>query len=169
MLTNKICARHITTLIYFHIYLSIPNCRSWTSLGNTVFMQIVSSYNYERLIRSISTPFCLPNMYALFLLIFVLLFLLIFLPLYLPPLFILPFSTPLYLYALFILIFVHLYFYSLFSYSLLLSPSICTHNMYAFFRKIFPKKIGTLKAYPKIFPKFLLIIITPPLYSSIGK
>nr|DAF00435.1 MAG TPA: hypothetical protein [Herelleviridae sp.] len=41
--------------------------------------------------------------------------------------------------------------------------------MYTFFRKNFPKKISTPKAYPKIFPKFLLIIITPPLYSSIGK
>ena len=66
------------------------------------------------------------------------------------------FSSPLYLYALFVLIFVHLYSYSLFyyslsSYSLLLSPLyvhiICT----PFFSKIFPKKISTPKAYPKIF------------------
>ena len=64
MLTNKICARHITTLIYFHISLPIPICRPWTSLGSTVFTQIVSSYNYERLIRSISTPFCLHNIYT---------------------------------------------------------------------------------------------------------
>ena len=166
MLTNKICARQLKTLIYTDLPLPIPICRPWTSLGNTVFMQIVSSYNYERLIRSISTP----NKYALFLLIFLLLFLLIFLrPFYLSPLFVLPLSTPLYLYALFVLIFVLLYSYSFSSYSLLLSPLyvhiICT----PFFSKLFPKKIDTLKAYPKIFPKFLLIIITPPLYSSIGK
>ena len=83
--------RHITTLIYFHISLPIPICRPWTSLGSTVFMQIVSSYNYERLIRSISTP----NVYALFLLIFLLIFVLIFLrPFYLLPLFVLPLSLP---------------------------------------------------------------------------
>ena len=109
-------------------------------------MQIVSSYNYERLIRSISTPFCLHNMYALFVLIFLR-------PFYLSPLFVLPFSTPLYLYALFVLIFVLLYSYSLSSYSLLLSPLyihiICT----PFSQKIFPKKISTPKAYPKNFPK----------------
>nr|DAV69841.1 MAG TPA: hypothetical protein [Caudoviricetes sp.]DAX21295.1 MAG TPA: hypothetical protein [Caudoviricetes sp.] len=46
---------------------------------------------------------------------------------------------------------------------------ICTHNMYAFFLKIFSKKISTPKRTQKIFPKFLLIIITPSLYSSIGK
>ena len=171
MLTNKICARHIPTSIYTDLPLSIPICRPWTSLGNTVFMQIVSSYNYKRRIRSISTP----NMYALFLLIFLLLFLLIFLrPFYLSPLFVLPLffpsiSTPLYLYALFVLIFVLLYSYSLSSYSLLLSP-LYVHIIHTpFSQKIFPKKISTPKAYPKIFPKFLLIIITPPLYSSIGK
>ena len=132
MLTNKICARHITTLIYFHISLPIPICRPWTSLGNTVFTQIVSSYNYERLIRSISTP----NKYALFLLIFLLLFLRPFYlsPLVIRPLFVLPFSTPLYLYALFVLIFVRLYSYSLFyyslsSYHLLLSP-LYVHIIY---------------------------------------
>ena len=32
-------------------------------------------------------------------------------------------------------------------------PSICIHNIYAFFLKIFPKKISTPKAYPKNFPK----------------
>ena len=53
----------LKTLIYTDLPLSIPICRPWTSLGNTVFMQIVSSYYFERLIRSISTP----NMYALFL------------------------------------------------------------------------------------------------------
>ena len=139
------------TLFYFHISLSIPNCRSWTSLGNTVFTQIVSSYNYERLIRSISTP----NKYALFLLIFLLLFLRpsFFTPLLLIPSFLSLYLCPLYLYALFVLIFVHLYSYSLSSYSLLLSPLyvhiICT----PFSQKIFPKKISTPKAYPKNFPK----------------
>ena len=145
MLTNKICARPFFNSNYFHISLSIPICRPWTSLGSTIFMQIVFSYNYKRLIRSISTP----NVYALFVLIFVLLFLLIFvLPLFIPllsPSFI---STP-----LLVLIFVHLYSYSLSSYSLLLSPLyvhiICT----PFFSKIFPKKISTPKAYPKNFPK----------------
>ena len=138
MLTNKICARHILTFknpyLPFHYYI----CRPWTSPGNTVFTQIVSSYNYERLIRSISTP----NVYALFLLIFLLLFLRpSFLRLfYLLPLFVLPLSTPLYLYALFVLIFVLLYSYSLSYYSLLLSPSICTHNRYTFFSKNFSQK-----------------------------
>ena len=138
MLTNKICARPFFNSNYFHISLPIPICRPWTSLGNTVFTQIVSSYNYERLIRSISTP----NKYALFLLIFLLLFLRpSFLRLfYLLPLFVLPLSTPLYLYALFVLIFVLLYSYSLSSYSLLLSPSICIHNIYAFFSKNFSQK-----------------------------
>ena len=71
MLTNKICARPFFNSNYFHIYRPIPICRPWTSLGNTVFTQIVFSYNYERLIRSISTP----NKYTLFLLIFLLIFL----------------------------------------------------------------------------------------------
>ena len=70
MLTNKICARNITTLSQTDLPLSIPICRPWTSLGSTVFTQIVSSYNYERLIRSISTPFYLHNIYVLFVLIF---------------------------------------------------------------------------------------------------
>ena len=162
MLTNKICARQLLSSSYLQRPLPIPICRSWTSLGNIVFTQIVSSYNYERLIRSISTP----NVYALFLLIFLLIFLR---PFYLLPLFI-PLLSPSFISTpLLVLIFVHLYFYSLSFYSLLLSPLyvhiICT----PFFSKFFPKKIGTLKAYPKIFPKFLLIIITPPLYSSIGK
>ena len=119
-------------------------------------MQIVSSYNYERLIRSISTP----NKYALFLLIFLLLFLRpsFLRPFYLSPLFVLPLffpsiSTLLYLYALFVLIFVLLYSYSLSSYSLLLSP-LYVHIIYTpFSQKIFPKKISTPKAYPKNFPK----------------
>ena len=147
MLTNKICARHITTLSQTDLPLPIPICRPWTSLGSTVFTQIVSSYNYERLIRSISTP----NKYALFVLIFLRPSFLR--PFYLPSLFVLPFSIPLYLYALFVLIFVLLYSYSLSSYPLLLSPLyvhiICT----PFSQKIFPKKISTPKAYPKNFPK----------------
>ena len=92
MLTNKICARPFFNSNYFHISLPIPICRPWTSPGNTVFTQIVSSYNYERLIRSISTPFCLPNMYALFVLIFVRPSFLR--PFYLLPLFVLPLFYP---------------------------------------------------------------------------
>ena len=156
MLTNKICARQLKTLIYTDLPLPIPNCRSWTSLGSTVFTQIVSSYNYERLIRSISTP----NKYALFLLIFLLLFVrpsfftpLLPIPSIRTPSFLSLYLCPLYLYALFVLIFVHLYSYSLSFYSLLLSPLyvhiICT----PFSQKIFPKKISTPKAYPKNFPK----------------
>ena len=162
MLTNKICARPFFNSNYFHIYLSIPICRPWTSLGNTIFTQIVFSYNYERLIRSISTPFCLPNMYALFVLIFLR-------PFYLSPLFV-----PLLIYSLYKYTFTRTYIRTpllllpLFLFPTTL-PSICTHNMYVFFSKIFPKKISTPKAYPKIFPKFLLIIIILPLYSSIGK
>ena len=118
MLTNKICARHITTLSQTDLPLSIPICRPWTSLGNTVFTQIVSSYNYERLIRSISTP----NKYALFLLIFLLLFLLIFLrPFYLSPLFVLPLSFP----SISALSTYTLYSY-LYSYSFTLTPSLPT-------------------------------------------
>ena len=113
----------LPTSIYTDLPLPTPICRSWTSLGNTVFTQIVSSYNYERLIRSISTP----NVYALFLLIFLLLFLR---PFYLPTLFI-PLLSPSFISTpLLVLIFVHLYFYSLSFYSLLLSPLyvhiICT-------------------------------------------
>ena len=119
-------------------------------------MQIVSSYNYERLIRSISTP----NKYALFLLIFLLLFLR---PLFFTPLLLTPsIRTPLFYPSLLIRsirtyirtpLFLRLYSYSLSSYSLLLSPLyvhiICT----PFSQKIFPKKISTPKAYPKNFPK----------------
>ena len=159
MLTNKICARKLKTLFYFHISLPIPICRPWTSLGSTVFMQIVFSYNYKKLICSISTPFCLPNMYVLFVPIFLLIFVLIFLrPFYLAPLFILPLffpsiSTPFISTPLLVLIFVHLYSYSLSSYSLLLSL-LYVHIIYIpFFSKIFPKKISTPKAYPKNFPK----------------
>ena len=149
MLTNKICAWHILTFKDPDLPLSIPICRPWTSLGSTVFMQIVSSYNYERLIRSISTP----NVYVLFLLIFVLIFLR---PFYLSPLFVLPLfipllSTPFISTPLLVLIFVRLYSYSLFSYSLLLSL-LYVHIIYTpFCQKIFPKKISTPKAYPKIF------------------
>ena len=128
MLTNKICARHITTLIYFHIYLSIPICRPWTSPGNTVFTQIVSSYNYERLIRSISTLFCLSNICTHYLYLY----------------FSAPFIYPLYSYSLFSspLSLLSLLIRSIRTYIrtplLLLSlflppttlPSICIHNIY---------------------------------------
>ena len=148
MLTNKICARHITTLSQTDLPLSIPICRPWTSLGNTVFMQIVSSYNYERLIRSISTP----KKYALFLLIFLLLFL--------RPSFLRPFTYLLYSYSPFLPLFTYTLYSYLYSYPFIFTPlfllpllllplflllttlpSICTHNMYAFFlKKFFPKK-----------------------------
>ena len=153
--------RHITTLSQTDLPLPIPICRPWTSLGNTVFTQIVSSYNYERLIRSISTP----NVYALFLLIFLLLFLR---PSFFTPLLPIPsIHTPLFYPSLLIRsirtyirtpLFLRLYSYSLSYYSLsfyllLLSPLyvhiICT----PFSQKIFPKKISTPKAYPKNFPK----------------
>ena len=166
MLTNKICAKHKVPFTYTDPPLPIPICRPWTSLSSIVFTQIVSSYNYERLIRSISTPFCLHNIYThySYLYFYAPLFLR---PFYLSPLFILPFSTPLYLYALFVLIFVHLYSYSLSSYSLLLSPLyvhiICT----PFSSKIFPKKISTPKAYPKNFPKIFTYLVTSPNHLSI--
>lgn len=147
--------------------LPIPICRPWTSLGSTVFTQIVFSYNYERLIRSISTPFCLHNIYTHYLYLY-------FYATFTYPLF----SSPLSLPSLLIRsihtyirtpLFLRLFSYSLFYYSLLLSP-LYVHIIYTpFSQKIFPKKISTPKAYLKIFPKFLLIIITPPLYSSIGK
>ena len=119
-------------------------------------MQIVSSYNYERLIRSISTPFCLPNMYALFVLIF--LHPSIFTLLYLSPLFVLPLSLPsLLIRSIRTYICTPLFLLLLLLLPLFLLPttlpSICTHNIYAFFSKIFPKKISTPKAYPKNFPK----------------
>ena len=157
----------LTTSIYTNLHLSILICRPWTSLGNTVFMQIVFSYNYERLIRSISTP----NKYTLFLLIFLLLFLRPFT--YTPLLLIPSIRTPLFYPSLLIrsictYIRTPLLLLPLFLLSTTL-PFIYIHNMYAFFSKNFSKKISTPKAYPKIFPKFLLIIITPPLYSSIGK
>ena len=149
-------------LFYFHISLPIPICRPWTSLGNTVFTQIVSSYNYERLIRSISTPFCLPNICTHYLYLY-------FYALFTYPLFSSPLSPPSLLIRSIRTYIRTPLFLRLYSYPLLLSPLyvhiICT----PFSQKIFPKKISTPKAYPKIFPKFLLIIITPPLYSSIGK
>ena len=151
------------TLFYFHISLSIPICRPWASLGNTVFMQIVSSYNYERLIRSISTPFCLPIICtyirtSILTYIFTPLLLIpsIRTPLFYPSLLIRSIRTyirtPLFLLPLLLL--------PLFLLPTTL-PSICTHNMYTFFSKNFSQKIGTLKAYPKIFPKFLLIWLLP--------
>ena len=138
MLTNKICARQLKTLIYTDLPLSIPICRPWTSLGSIVFMQIVSSYNYERLIRSISTPFCLHNIYTHYLYLY----------------FYAPFIYPLYSYSLFSspLSLSSLLIRSIRTYIrtplLLLSlfllpttlPSICTHNMYAFFSKNFSQK-----------------------------
>ena len=149
MLTNKICARHITTLSQTDLPLPIPNCRSWTSPGNTVFTQIVSSYNYERLIRSISTPFCLHNIYTHYL------YLYFYAPLFLRPFYLLPlFVLPLFFPSLLIRsirtyirtpLFLRLYFYSLSYYSplflpLTTLPSICTHNMYTFFSKNFSQK-----------------------------
>ena len=115
MLTNKICARHILNSVNpylpFHYYI----CRPWTSLGNTVFTQIVFSYNYERLIRSISTP----NKYTLFLLIFVLIFLR---PSIFTPLFTYP---PLFFPSIFALFTYTLYSY-LYSYASILTPSLST-------------------------------------------
>ena len=147
MLTNKICARHILTFknpyLPFHYYI----CRPWTSLGSTVFTQIVSSYNYERLIRSISTPFCLHNIctHYLYLYSYAPLFLrpLLFIPSIRTPSFLPLYLCPLYLYALFVLIFVHLYFYAFILTSSLTTlslptpttlPFICIHNIYAFLR-----------------------------------
>lgn len=143
MLTNKICARHITTLSQTDLPLSIPICRPWTSLSSTVFTQIVFSYNYERLIRSISTPFCLPNKYTFtrtYILTSILTPLLpipsICTPLFYPFLLIRSICTyirtPLLLLPLLLL--------PLFLPPTTL-PSICTHNMYTFFlKKFFPKK-----------------------------
>ena len=118
MLTNKICARNKVPFTYTDLPLPIPICRPWTSPGSTVFTQIVSSYNYERLIRSISTP----NKYALFLLIFLLLFVLIFLrPFYLSPLFVLPLFFP----SISALSTYTLYSY-LYSYTFIPTPSLPT-------------------------------------------
>ena len=143
MLTNKICARHIITFSQTDLPLSIPICRLWTSLGNTVFTQIVSSYNYERLIRSISTP----NKYALFLLIFLLLFLR---PSIFTPLLLIPSShtpsirTPPFLPLSTYTLYSYLYSYSFtptpFFPPPTILPSICTHNMYTFFSKNFSQK-----------------------------
>lgn len=80
-------------------------------------------------------------------------FLLLFLrPFYLSPLFILPSSAPLYLYALFVLLFVLLYFYSLFSYSLLLSP-LYVHMICTPFSEKFFQKNRYAQSVPKNFPK----------------
>ena len=112
--------RHITTLIYLQRPLPIPNCRHWTSLGSTVFTQIVFSYNYERVIRSISTPFCLHNIYTHYLYLY----------------FYAPFTYPLYSYSPFLplstyTLYSYLYSYTfiftpLFLLSLLLLPSLST-------------------------------------------
>lgn len=153
------------TLFYFHISLPIPICRPWTSLGNTVFIQIVSSYNYERLIRSISTP----NKYALFLLIFLLLFLRpsIFTPL----LFIPSIHTPL-IYSLYKYTFTRTYIRTpllllpLFLLSTTL-PSIYIHNMYAFFLKNFSQKNRYAQSVLKNFPKIFTYLVTSPNHLSI--
>ena len=155
----------LKTLIYTDLPLSIPICRPWTSPGNTVFTQIVSSYNYERLIRSISTPFCLHNIYTHYL------YLYFYAPFYLSPLFVPLFSSPLSLPSLLIrsirtYIRTPLLLLPLFLLPITL-PSICTHNMYTFFRKIFPKKISTPKAYPKNFPKIFTYLATSPNHLSI--
>ena len=167
MLTNKICARHITTLSQTDLPLPIPICCPWTSLSNTVFTQIVSSYNYERLIRSISTPFCLPNMYALFVLLFLrpftytplLLTPSIRTPLFYPSLLIRSIRTyirtPLLLLPLFLLPITH--------------PSICTHNMYAFFPKNFSQKNRYAQSVPKNFPKIFTYYNTSPALLSENK
>ena len=139
MLTNKICARHLTTLSQTNLPLPIPICRPWTSLGDTVFTQIVSSYNYERLIRSISTPFCLHNIYThySYLYSYAPLFLR---PFYLSPLFILPLSLPsLLIRSIHTYIRIPLLLLPFFLLPTTL-PSICTHNMYAFFSKNFSQK-----------------------------
>ena len=153
MLTNKICARNKVPFTYTDLPLPIPICRPWTSLGNTVFTQIVFSYNYERLIRSISTPFCLHNIYTHYLYLYF--YAPFTYPLYSCSLFSSPLSLPLSTYTL--------YSY-LYSYASILTPSFPTPYYYSpplyvyiictpFSQKIFPKKISTPKAYPKNFPK----------------
>ena len=126
MLTNKICARQLLSSSYLQRPLSIPICRPWTSLGNTVFTQIVSSYNYERLIRSISTPFCLPNMYT-FTRTYICtpLFVLLFLrpSIYTPLLFIPSIRTPSFFPSISALFTYTLYSY-LYSYASILTPSL---------------------------------------------
>ena len=111
----------LKTFIYTDLPLSIPICRPWTSLGNTVFTQIVFSYNYERLIRSISTPFCLHNIYThyLYLYSYAPLFLR---PFYLSPLFVLPLFFP----SISALSTYTLYSY-LYSYTFILTPSLSTY------------------------------------------
>ena len=86
------------------------------------------------------------------------------------PLFYAPFTYPLYSYSPFLPLSTYTLYSYLYSYSFIFTPlfllpllllplflppttlpSICTHNMYTFFSKNFPKKISTPKAYPKIF------------------
>ena len=123
MLTNKICARHILTSIYTDLPLSIPICRPWTSLGNTVFTQIVSSYNYERLIRSISTPFCLSNICTHYL------YLYFYAPLFLRPFYLFPFTYPLYSYSPFLPLSTYTLYSYLYSYASILTPSFTTPSL----------------------------------------
>ena len=105
----------LKTLIYTDLPLSIPNCRPWTSPGNTVFTQIVSSYNYERLIRSISTPFCLSNICTHYL------YLYFYAPLFLRPFYLSPLFFP----SISALSTYTLYSY-LYSYASILTPSFTT-------------------------------------------
>ena len=123
----------LTTSRYTDLLLPIPICRHWTSLGSAVFTQIVSSYNYERLIRSISTPFCLSNICTHYLYLY----------------FCVPFTYPLYSYSPFLPLSTYTLYSYLYSYSFTPTPSlptpttlpsICTHNMYAFFSKNFSQK-----------------------------
>ena len=143
MLTNKICARQLKTLIYTDLPLPIPICRPWTSLGSTVFTQIVSSYNYERLIRSISTPFCLHNIYTHYLyLYFYVPFTYPLLPIpsiHTPSIRTPPFYPSLLIRSIRTYIRTPLLLLPLFLLPTTL-PSICTHNIYAFFSKNFSQK-----------------------------
>ena len=155
------------------LLLPIPICRPWTSLGNTVFMQIVSSYNYERLIRSISTPFCLSNIYTHYLYLYSYSFIRTYIsaPFYLSPLFVPPLFFP----SISALFTYTLYSY-LYSYASILTPSFTTPSLSTsyyspplyvhiictpFSSKIFPKKISTPKAYPKNFPKIFTYLLLP--------
>ena len=132
----------LTTLIYTDLPLSIPICRPWTSPGDTVFMQIVSSYNYERLIRSISTPFCLSNICTHYLYLYFyapFTYPLFSSPLSLPSLLIRSICTSILTYIRTPLFLLPLLLLPLFLPPTTL-PSIYTHNMYAFFLKNFFQK-----------------------------
>lgn len=126
---NTFLLPYILTYLYLSLIVVLGR-----PLAIQFFTQIVSSYNYEKLIRSISTPFCLPLLVLIFLR-----------PSISTPSFLPLYLCPLYLYAIFVPIFIRLYSYSFFYYSfssyyLLLSPLyvhiICT----PFSEKFFPKK-----------------------------